>query len=258
MDAGRVCAVQVTPSGEVAAAVEDEPLCGLPATMQKTVPFQETAFQFDDDGRFVRVVHVTPSGDVATWVVPNEIATNVVPFQATAHHRADAEIVLAVQVIPSGDVATVGIPSPPTATNTVPFQAMPLHLFDDESVRCVQVTPSRAVAAMDDAVPLNTLPETAQKTVPFHATALQRALAGSVIAVHVEPVGEYPPAVSAPSPPPETATNRLPTGVMELFGCVARIAANIRCSCCQRASPRPPIRRWLNTRSRRPRTDQCS
>jgi len=61
--AGRVRAVHVTPSGEVAALVPS-PIA------QNTLPFQATEAQPAGDGMFALVTHVIPSEEVATDFEP--------------------------------------------------------------------------------------------------------------------------------------------------------------------------------------------
>ena len=90
-----VCDCQVTPSGEVAAAVEAEA-----ETVQNTVPFQAIDCQSAEAGR-VRAVHVTPSGEVQAAVDPApDTAQNTLPFQATANHAAAEGSTAACQVTP--------------------------------------------------------------------------------------------------------------------------------------------------------------
>lgn len=81
-----VWAVQVVPSGEVAAAVPPE------VTAQKTEPFQAMADQEFELG-IVCVFQVMPSVEVAAFAVPVATAQNTVPFQAKpAHDTADGSV----------------------------------------------------------------------------------------------------------------------------------------------------------------------
>jgi hypothetical protein len=95
-----VCAVHVTPVGEVAQATAPEL-----ATAQKTVPFQAAEHQPEAAG-IVFCTQLVPVVDVAVKVVPLENAQKVVPFVETYQFPLDG-IVPAVQVVPLVDICAV-------------------------------------------------------------------------------------------------------------------------------------------------------
>lgn len=196
-DVSIVRAVHVTPSGDVAAAVDD---C---FTAQNTLPFHAIADQLPPPDGNVLDVQVMPSGDVAA-LVPDPTAQNVVPFQAMSYHVALAGNVREVHVTPSGDVAARVPAVPDIAQNTDPFHAIFRQNEDDGSVCAVQVMPSGDVAAT---VPVQDI---AQNTVPFHAIPFHcDGAAGMVRAVQVTPSGDVAALV-----PLATAQNTVPFHAM--------------------------------------------
>ena len=95
-----------------------------------------------------------------------------------AVHLFDVGRVCGVQSIPFGEVAaSVEAPycPPEIAQKTVPFQAIPDQRAEG-IVRAVQATPLVDVAqtVVATGVPLPVPWDTAQYTVPFHATALHQ------------------------------------------------------------------------------------
>jgi hypothetical protein len=121
-----------------------------------------------------------PSGDVAA-AVPEDIAQNTVPFQATSTHADELGSVLGVQVMPSGLVYAVAVPLR-TPTNCVPSLANPLNP-DTGSVLAVQTMPSGEVAAELE------LCATAQNTDPLRADLYQLVAAGRVAVTKSTMVG---------------------------------------------------------------------
>ena len=115
-------------------------------------------------------------------------------------------IVTSDQEIPSVDLAAfVPLEVKDSVTKYVPFHAMQLRASKDGNVRDVQVMPSGDVAAVDEELP------TAQKTVPFQATARQSNDAGIACGIQVSKSDEeYDVLLPPPLPLFPTSTHTDP------------------------------------------------
>jgi hypothetical protein len=126
-----------------------------------------------------------PSGEVKADVLasPASAAQNNLPFQVSAYDPVANTTPLLTHVFPLSEDVYTFVVSRPTTHNTLPFQHISSQAEPVIGAALPQVIPSLELAVWF--VP----EETATKSVPFHATAVQLATAGNVRAVHVMPSG---------------------------------------------------------------------